>query len=72
MNADDRELTSRIRRAVPPMGERSHPADLWPRLARRLEGARTRPGRLDWALVGLVVVLLAAFPEIVLLVLYHL
>lgn len=68
----DRELATLIRSALPPVGEPPPPADLWPRLSRRL-GPRLRPGhRLDWVLALIALALLIRFPEAWLAVFYHL
>jgi len=68
----DRELAALIRSGLPPVGVPPPPADLWPRLRRRLD-PRLRPGhRLDWVLALIALALLIGFPEVRLAVLYHL
>jgi len=71
MNKGDRELVALLRETLPAVGEPPPPVGLWPHLEQRLGAGRSRPGRLDWLLAGLVAALFACFPEAVLLVLYH-
>lgn len=68
----DRELTTLIRSGLPPAGEPPQPADLWPRLRRRLDPRLRRGHRLDWVLALIALALLIRFPEAWLAILYHL
>ena len=46
--------------------------DLWPRMLRKLDTQEPRVAWYDWALVGLVGGVLLAFPELILVFMYHL
>jgi hypothetical protein len=46
--------------------------DLWPAMARRLDAPPRRFVWYDWALAGLAGGVLAAFPDLILVLLYHL
>ncbi len=68
-----------LRRVVPPVGEDADGAgDLWPAMLRRLRAeslpkrAKVRVPWFDWALAGGLVLLLAAFPAAIPLLLYYL
>lgn len=69
---NDRELAMLLRSGLPPVGEPPEPADLWPRLRRRLDPRLRRAHRLDWVLALVALALLVRFPEVWLAVLYHL
>lgn len=72
MNGDEQRLATLMREALPPLVGPLPTVDLWPRFERRLRHRRPRPGRLDWLMAVAVLGLLAGFPEVVLLVLFHL
>jgi hypothetical protein len=72
VNADDRELVRLIRETLPSMNVPPSSLDLWPRFERRLDERRTRVGRVDWLMAALALGLLAGFPEVLMLLLYHL
>lgn len=73
---------ARLKEALPPVGPGGDPGrDLWPDLLRRMgetaqpraaEAAWPKTGWLDWALLGGVVLLLAAFPASIPVLLYYL
>jgi hypothetical protein len=46
--------------------------DLWPAMSRRLNTRMRRIAWYDWALGGFVGGVVAAFPELILILLYHL
>jgi hypothetical protein len=62
----------RLRRVLSPMGDVELRRDLWPAMLRRLERPGWRVGWLDWAVAGLAAAWLAAFPESIGGLLYHL
>ena len=46
--------------------------DLWPRMLRKLDERTIRASWLDWALIALLPVWFFLFPEVILVLLYHL
>jgi hypothetical protein len=46
--------------------------DLWPAMSRRLDARGRRFGWYDWALAGFAGGMIAAFPDLILVLLYHL
>ena len=46
--------------------------DLWPAMSRRLDTRMRRIAWYDWALGGVVGSVVAAFPDLILVLLYHL
>jgi hypothetical protein len=73
MNEHERGRTIELLKGViRPVEDRGLSSDLWPRMLRRMEEGPTRVPWFDWALAGLVVVLLLLFPGLIPRVLYHL
>ena len=46
--------------------------DLWPAMRRRLEEGERRLAWFDWALAGAIVGAVAFFPQLILVIVYHL
>lgn len=46
--------------------------DLWPAMSRKLDTPTIRVAWYDWALAGLAGGVIAAFPDLILVVFYHL
>jgi hypothetical protein len=46
--------------------------DLWPAMSRRLDAPARRVVWYDWALAGLAGSVIAAFPDLILVLFYHL
>ena len=46
--------------------------DLWPDMRQRLDRQTMRVSAFDWALIAVVIVSIALFPQQVLTILYHL
>ena len=46
--------------------------DLWPAMSRRLDARQRRFVWYDWAMAGLAGGVIAAFPDLILLLVYHL
>ena len=46
--------------------------DLWPAMARRLDARKPRFVWYDWAVAGLAGGIMAAFPDLILVLFYHL
>lgn len=67
----DREFRELVKRNLPAMeGELEH--DLWPQMLRRMDEKSRRVPWFDWALVGLLVLWLLAYPGWIPVLLYHL
>lgn len=60
-----------LRSAVGPISDELK-QDLWPRMLQRLDERTMRASWLDWALIALLPVWLSLFPEVILVLLYHL
>jgi hypothetical protein len=72
MSEQDRdEIRRLLQNAFPPVNAELR-RDLWPAMSRALD---TRPRRVvwyDWALAGLAGSVIAAFPDLILVLFYHL
>ena len=68
---DQDDIRRVLQDAFPPMNAELR-RDLWPAMSRRLD-TRMRPVIwYDWALAGLAGSVIAAFPDVILVLLYHL
>jgi len=69
---NDREWQTMIKNAVDAekLPELDH--DLWPRMQARLAARRPSPSAFDLLLLAAIVLLSAAFPDVLLNMLYHL
>lgn len=73
MNDKDVEkLRELLRSAVGPIVDTELKQDLWPRMLRKLDERTIRASWLDWALIALLPVWFFLFPEVILVLLYHL
>jgi hypothetical protein len=73
MNKQEEERLIRLLKGVVrPVGDTQLPRDLWPQMLRRLNQGQLRVPWFDWALAGLVALLLLLFPGVIPGVLYHL
>jgi len=62
-----------LRQALPPIGDASGPEhDLWPAMLRKLDERPARVPWFDWALMGALAALIAAFPAAIPVLLYYL
>ena len=62
-----------LRQALPPIGDASDPEhDLWPAMLRKLDERPARVPWFDWALMGALAALIAAFPAAIPVLLYYL
>lgn len=69
---DVEQLRSMLKRSYSPLAVEPQ-RDLWPRMLERMgESSLRRVPWLDWALLGLLVVLLIVVPEIIPILLYQL
>jgi len=67
---NDEQLRELLRKALPEV-DAELKRDLWPEMLRKLEEPAPRAW-LDWAFAGLLAAFFVAFPEMILLLLYHL
>ena len=73
MNERDVEkLRELIRSAVGPIPDTELKQDLWPRMLRKLDERTIRASWVDWALIALLPLWFFFFPEVILVLLYHL
>jgi hypothetical protein len=68
---DDEHIQVLLRDAIPPVNADLR-RDLWPAMARRLDAQAPKVTWHDWALAGLAGVALAASPDLILVLFYHL
>lgn len=61
-----------LRGAVEPTADTELKQDLWPRMLRKLDQRTIRASWFDWALIALLPVWFFLFPEVILVLLYHL
>ena len=66
------KLRELLRSAVGPITDTELKQDLWPRVLRKLDERTIRASWLDWALIALLPVWFFLFPEVILVLLYHL
>jgi hypothetical protein len=67
------QMEKLLRQALPPIGDASGPEhDLWPAMLRRLDERPARVPWFDWALMGALAALIAAFPAAIPVLLYYL
>ncbi len=72
-SANQDEIRDLLKRSIP-TANTELPRDLWPQMLRRIE-APPRSNQIpwfDWALAGVLVALVCAFPGSIPLLLYHL
>lgn len=73
MNERDVEkLRELLKSAVGPIADTELKQDLWPRMLRKLDERTIRASWLDWILIGVLPVWFFLFPEVILVLLYHL
>lgn len=65
------EIQALLRAAFPPV-EIEPRRDLWPAMAQKIESRHAEGVWFDWAVAGVAGSLLAVFPELILVVVYHL
>lgn len=67
-----KDLSELLKQAMPPVNSEP-PRDLWPAMQRRLsEGRPERVPWYDWAVAGTLAAAVAIFPQVLLLLAYHL
>lgn len=74
MNADDELdfLRKQMKAHLPPWPEPELKTDLWPRMLRRMEDAPARFGWFEALLAAAIVLVFAAFPDLLPVLFYHL
>ena len=65
------EVRQALRDALPPV-DTELKRDLWPMMQRKLHAQKPRVAWYDWALAGIVVGIIVAFPDLFLVLVYHL
>ncbi len=68
---NDRHMRDTLKQSFPPVKTELR-RDLWLDVLRKLDARQVGVPWYDWALVGLSAVMFLAFPQLVLLVAYHL
>jgi hypothetical protein len=68
---DQDEVRQALTDALPPVDAELR-RDLWPVMLRKLESQKPAVTWYDWALVGLVGGVVAVFPDLILVLVYHL
>ena len=63
---DDVKFAKLLKSAFPAVADAGPQRDLWPEVLRRLDDERVRVAWFDWALVGVLAVLLLLNPEVIL------
>jgi hypothetical protein len=69
---DDERIEKILREAIPPLTSAELQRDLWPLMRRRLEERSFAVSWLDWSLIVASFIWLAAFPEVIPALVYHL
>ena len=68
---DHDEIRRLLQNAFPPVNAELR-RDLWPGMSRTLDAQARRVVWYDWALAGLAGSVIAAFPDLILVLFYHL
>ena len=70
---ESQRLERLLREALSPIGDRNGPErDLWPAMLRKFDQRPLRVPWFDWALIGALVALIAAFPAAIPVLMYYL
>ena len=69
---DDERIEKILREAIRPLRSATLQRDLWLQVWRRLEERSLAVSWLDWSLIAASLIWLAAFPEVIPALLYHL
>ena len=72
MSEEDHDNIRRLLQDAFPRVDAELARDLWPAMSRRFDARARRFVWYDWALAGLAGGVIAAFPDLILVLLYHL
>ena len=72
MSEQDHDDVRRLLQAAFPRVNTELRRDLWPAMSRTLDARARRIAWYDWALAGLAGGVIAAFPDLILVLFYHL
>jgi hypothetical protein len=72
MTDEDHDDIRRLLQDAVPRVDAELRGDLWPAMSRRLDARARRFAWYDWVLAGLAGGVIAAFPDLVLVLVYHL
>ena len=68
---DERQIREALQQSLPPVKTELH-RDLWPAVLHKLDVRPVRVPWYDWALIGLSTTMFLFFPQLILVVAYHL
>jgi hypothetical protein len=68
---DDRQIREALLQSFPPVNTELN-RDLWPAVLRKLDARLARVPWYDWALIGLSASVFLFFPQLILVLAYHL
>jgi hypothetical protein len=68
---DDRQICKSLKQSFPPVNTELH-RDLWPAVLRKLDAHPVRVPWYDWALIGVSASVFLFFPQLILVIAYHL
>ena len=68
---DDHQIREALQQSFPPVNTELD-RDLWPAVLRKLDASRARVPWYDWALIGLGASVFLFFPQLILVLAYHL
>jgi len=71
MTEHEREIRDALKQAFPPV-DTQLPRDLWPAVLRKLDADHISVPWYDWVLIGLSAGVLLYFPQLMLVMVYHL
>jgi hypothetical protein len=71
MNEQDHDDIRKLLQDAYPRLSAELKRDLWPAMSRRLDARARRFAWYDWALAGLAGSVIAAFPDLILVLMYH-
>jgi hypothetical protein len=68
---DDHQIREALQQSFPPVNTELN-RDLWPAVLRKLDASPARVPWYDWALIGLSASVFLFFPQLILVLAYHL
>jgi hypothetical protein len=67
---DDRQISKALKQSFPPVNTELR-RDLWPAVLRKLDAHPVRVPWYDWALIGVSASVFLFFPQLILVIAYH-